>query len=61
MKIKRSFFIRWLLLVDEEKQERSVIDVEHVQSGGKTPGSSMEEASEWIKRQQTVVPAVEEL
>ena len=51
MKIKKSFLIRWFLSIDEEQQqERSVIDVEYIQSGEKTSVSSIEEAGEWMTK-----------
>lgn len=50
MKIRRSFYIRWLLSVGGERQpERSVIDIEHIQSGDTKRVSSLEEAGEWMK------------
>lgn len=50
MKIRKSFFIRWLLSVDEQKQSRrSVIDIEHVQTGDKHRVSTLEEASQWME------------
>jgi len=47
---RKSFFIRWLLVRDEEEQleEKSVIDVEHIQSGNKRRLSNLEEASLWM-------------
>ena len=44
---RKSFFIRWLLVSDEEEQkdENSVIDIEHIQSGDKCRLSNLEEAS----------------
>ena len=49
MKIRKSFFIRWLLSVDQ-LQERSVIEIEHIQSGDRQRVSTLEEASEWMKK-----------
>lgn len=48
---RKSFFIRWLLLRDEENQqeEKSVIDIEHIQSGDSQRVSSLEEASQWMR------------
>ena len=50
---RKSFFIRWLLLssVDDEgrHEERSVIDIEHIQSGSSRRVSSLEEASQWMR------------
>jgi len=50
MIIRKSFFIRWLLYTeDEQQQERSVIDIEHIQSGSNRRVSSLEEAGQWMK------------
>lgn len=51
MIIRKSFFIRWLLIRDEECQqdEQSVIDIEHIQSGKNQRVSSLEEASLWMR------------
>jgi hypothetical protein len=51
MIIRKSFFIRWLLFRDEEEQqeEKSVIDIQHIQSGSKCRLSSLEEASLWMR------------
>ena len=48
---RKSFFIRWLLVSDEEEQkdENSVIDIEHIQSGDKCRLSNLEEASLWMR------------
>lgn len=48
---RKSFIIRWLLLRDEEdlQEERSVIDVEHIQSGAGQRVSSLDEASLWMR------------
>lgn len=48
---RKSFFIRWLLVRDEEvpQEEKSVIDIEHIQSGDKYRFSSLEEASLWMR------------
>jgi hypothetical protein len=48
VKIRRSFFIRWLQALNEEEQEYSVIDVEHVQTGNKYRAQSIEEAGQWM-------------
>lgn len=50
MKIRKSFFIRWLMTVDQNQREYSIIDLEHIQSGNKHRVFSLEEASEWMKR-----------
>ena len=50
MKIRKSFFIRWLMSAADERQEdRSVIDIEHIQTGDRQRVSTMEEAGEWMK------------
>lgn len=48
---RKSFFIRWLLVRDEERrqEERSVIDIEHIQSGNNQRVSSLEEANLWMR------------
>ena len=61
---RKSFFIRWLLFRNEEcrQEERSVIDIEHIQSGCKRRVSSLEEASQWMREveaEQKEIPAVE--
>lgn len=52
MRIRKSFFLRWLLFRDEAREEadRSVIDIEHIQSGQKQRVSSLEEASLWMSQ-----------
>ncbi len=50
MIIRKSFFIRWLLFTgNDRKPERSVIEVEHIQSGCKQRVSSLEEAKQWMQ------------
>lgn len=50
MVIRKSFLIRWLLYTEEEKhEERSVIDIEHIQSGDNQRVSSLEEANQWMR------------
>ena len=61
MKIRRSFVIRWLLTLDQSTNERSVIDIEHIQSGQRQVVSSLEEASEWMKAVTDPPVGVEEL
>ena len=47
---RKSFFIRWLLFSGDEKhEERSVIEIEHIQSGSSQRVSSLEEASQWMR------------
>ena len=50
MKIRNSFFIRWLMTIEQDEQIQSIIDVEHVQSGNKHRAASIEEANEWMKK-----------
>ena len=51
MMTRKSFFIRWLLVRDEEmpQKEKSVIDIEHIQSGDSRRVSSLEEANQWMR------------
>ena len=55
MTTRKSFFIRWLLVRDEETQleEKSVIDIEHIQSGDSRRVSSLEEANQWMREIKT--------
>lgn len=48
---RKSFFIRWLLFRDEkdEQEEKSVIDVEHIQSGDSQRVTNLEEAALWMQ------------
>ncbi|MEZ5308911.1 MAG: hypothetical protein R2684_17330 [Pyrinomonadaceae bacterium] len=48
---RKSFFIRWLLVRDREREreEQSVIDIEHIQSGTSCRLSSLEEATDWMR------------
>lgn len=49
---RKSFFIRWLTVSDDDKpqNERSVIDIEHIQSGDSRRVSSLEEAHLWMQK-----------
>jgi hypothetical protein len=49
MRIKKSFVIRWLKTLDSNRNEVSIIDVEHVQTGDLWRVSSIEEAAETMK------------
>ncbi|MGI8639470.1 MAG: hypothetical protein ACR2MG_05890 [Pyrinomonadaceae bacterium] len=50
MIIRKSFFIRWLLATgSDRKPERSVIEIQHIQSGCKQRVSSLEEAAQWMR------------
>lgn len=55
MKMRKSFFIRWLLVRDDEQpnEEKSVIDIEHIQSGSNQRVSSLEEANLWMREIET--------
>jgi len=48
---RKSFFVRWLLFRDEEapQEEKSVIDIEHIQSGSSQRVSNLEEANLWMR------------
>jgi hypothetical protein len=48
MKLYSSFLIRCWLIHDAERGEGSVIDVEHIQSGGHKRAASLSEAEEWM-------------
>jgi hypothetical protein len=48
MKLYSSFLIRCWLINDSTLGERSVIDIEHIQTGGHTRAASLAEAEEWI-------------
>jgi hypothetical protein len=49
MKIRKSFFIRWLMTKDTAQNEQYVFDIEHIQSGDKMRVNSLEQADEWMK------------
>lgn len=47
---RKSFFIRWLLSTESDRQsERSVIEIQHIQSGSKQSVSTLEEAAQWMR------------
>ena len=48
MKLYSSFLIRCWLIEDSERGERTVIDVEHIQTGGHRRVASLHEAEEWM-------------
>ena len=48
MKLYSSFLIRCWLINDPAQGERSVIDVEHIQSGGHTRAATLAEAERWM-------------
>lgn len=50
MIIRKSFYIRWLLVTDDDRQQQhSVIDIKHIQSGCSQRVSSLEEARQWMQ------------
>ena len=48
MKLYSSFLIRCWLIADPSHDERSVIDVEHIQTGGHRRAASLAEIEEWM-------------
>lgn len=48
---RKSFFIRWLTVSNDDKpqDEHSVIDIKHIQSGASQRVSSPEEANLWMR------------
>ena len=48
MKLYSSFLIRCWLIQDRTHDERPVIDVEHIQTGGHARVASLAEAEEWM-------------
>ena len=50
MRIRESFLIRWLKTFDSKKNEISIIDIEHIQSGDQWRASSIEDATEILKK-----------
>jgi len=48
MKLYSSFLVRCWLIHDQSQDERSLIDVEHVQTGGHKRVANLTEAEEWI-------------
>ena len=50
MKIRKSFIVRWLKTLDSNKNELSIIDIEHVQSGDTWRVPSIEDAAETMKK-----------
>jgi hypothetical protein len=48
MKLYSSFLIRCWLIQDSSQGERSVIDIEHIQSGGHIRAATLSEAENWI-------------
>lgn len=50
MKIRKTFLISWLVSLNKEQTESSVIDIEHVQSRNHTRVPTLEEAIEWMRK-----------
>ena len=48
MKLYSSFLIRCWLIEDSQRGEKRIIDVEHIQSGGRTRAGSLTEAEGWM-------------
>jgi hypothetical protein len=48
MKLYSSFLIRCWLIHDSTQDERPVIDVEHIQTGGHVRVASLAEADKWM-------------
>jgi hypothetical protein len=48
MKLYSSFLIRCWLIQDTPHEERSVIDIEHIQTGHHTRAASLTEAETWM-------------
>jgi len=48
MRIYNSFLVRCWLIQDSSQGERSVIDVEHIQTGASTRAASLTEAERWV-------------
>ena len=50
MRKRKSFVVRWLKALDSHKNEVSIIDVEHVQSGETWRVTSIEDIAETMKK-----------
>lgn len=62
MKLYSSFLIRCWLIQDSTENERSVLDVEHIQTGGHTRAATLVEAEEWMFEVcRTMQPSAESL
>ncbi len=48
MRIYNSFLVRCWLIQDPSQGERSVIEVEHIQTGASTRAASLTEAESWV-------------
>jgi len=48
MKLYNSFLVRCWLIRGPSEEERVVIDVEHIQTGGRLRAASLDEMREWV-------------
>ena len=48
MKSYSSFLVRWWLISSETERERTVLEIEHIQTGAHLKGASICEAEEWM-------------
>jgi hypothetical protein len=49
MKHYSSFLVRWWFTREESANERTVLQVEHIQSGASTRAASLSEAENWMR------------
>jgi hypothetical protein len=49
MKRYSSFLIRWWLTREGSESERTVLQVEHIQTGASTRAASLTEAEKWMR------------
>jgi hypothetical protein len=50
MKLYSSFLIRWWLTRVGSESERTVLQVEHIQTGASTRAASLAEAEQWMSK-----------
>ncbi len=48
MKTYKSFLIRWWLIGDDSQDERSLFDIEHVQTGEHKRATNLTEVEQWM-------------
>jgi len=48
MRTYNSFLVRCWLIRDRPEEERAVIDVEHIQTGGRMRAASLDEIQQWV-------------
>ena len=48
MKSYSSFLVRWWLISNEKDRERTVLEIEHIQTGAQHKGASISEAEDWM-------------